>query len=496
VAFPKAQQAIVAFLSKKVGAEPIETHISGVFVGTENAWKLKKAVHLPYLDFSAQQSRRKFLHRELQLNQPDAPEIYRDIFGIEPAEGGSFVLRPEAECHEAVDWVLRMAPLSKDAFLDEVARRGNLTPTLQDALADCVAQSHATRPAHSGWNSAGALRGSADQSEKDAIAAGLAAEQCQHWRQMFESALLQNAAWLQTRAESGFVRRCHGDLHLGNLCLWHGRPTLFDALEFDEALATIDVGYDIGFLLMDLDQKVSRAAANRVMNRYLARTGDTALSRGLPMFLSLRAMIRAHISATTGLWPAASRYLGAALQYLAPLPARVVAIGGLQGSGKSTVSRSVAPLLGRVPGGVIIRSDEIRKRLFGVAPEQGLPASAYDSASNEAVLDKMAAYICEVARGGQSVIADATFLDAAHRCRIEQAARQAGVPFRGFWLVAPIDVLEERITHRVGDASDANLAVLRAAQAKDQGANTWRHVDAADLVAASAIVQQVITMTG
>ena len=115
--------------------------------------------------------------------------------------------------------------------------------------------------------------------------------------------------WLAQRARDGFVRRAHGDLHLGNLCLWQGRPVPFDALEFDEAMATIDLGYDLAFLLMDLDRRVSRAAANRVLNRYVARTGDAALTRGLPVFLSLRAMVRAHVEAKRGNAEMAARYL-------------------------------------------------------------------------------------------------------------------------------------------------------------------------------------------
>ncbi len=150
-------------------------------------------------------------------------------------------------------------------------------------------------------------------------------------------------AWLAARAAAGFVRRCHGDLHLGNLCLWEGAPVAFDALEFDEAMATIDVGYDLGFLLMDLDRRVGRAAANRVMNRYVARTGDAQATGGLPMFLSQRAMVRAHVLAATGGRDEAYKYLRAAEDYVLPRPPFVLAIGGLQGTGKSTVARRVAP---------------------------------------------------------------------------------------------------------------------------------------------------------
>ena len=198
----------------------------------------------------------------------------------------------------------------------------------------------------------------------------------------------------------------------------------FDALEFDEAMATIDLGYDLAFLLMDLDQRVTRAAANRVLNRYVARTGDAALTGGLPVFLSLRAMVRAHVEARRGDADVAARYLAAAAAYLQPTPPIVVAIGGLPGTGKSTLARALAPDLGNAPGALVLRSDEIRKRLHGVAPEQRLPQSAYSDAASEAVFAALAALVRETAAGGHAVIADATFIDPRHRTMVETAARR------------------------------------------------------------------------
>src|SRR6201999_2237459 len=138
------------------------------------------------------------------------------------------------------------------------------------------------------------------------------------WRDAVLSALRVQAGWRDSRAAAGFVRRCHGDLHLGNLCLWQGKPVLFDALEFDEALATTDVAYDLAFLLMDLEHRLDRAAANRVLNRYVARTGDADLVNGLPVFLSMRAMVRAHVEARSGHGDRVTGYLAKADRYLQP----------------------------------------------------------------------------------------------------------------------------------------------------------------------------------
>ena len=196
--------------------------------------------------------------------------------------------------------------------------------------------------------------------------------------------------WLIQRAGEGFVRRAHGDLHLSNLCLWRGRPVPFDALEFDRSLATVDLAYDLAFLLIDLDHLVDRAAANRVLNRYVARTGDVGLVPVLPAFLSIRAMVRAHVEARSGHATAWQPYLQAAQDYLRPAPAIVVAIGGLPGTGKSTLARALAPELGRAPGALILRSDEIRKRQHNVEPEQRLPQSAYSDAASQVVFATIA----------------------------------------------------------------------------------------------------------
>jgi hypothetical protein len=250
----------------------------------------------------------------------------------------------------------------------------------------------------------------------------------------------------------------------------------FDALEFDEAMATFDVGYDLAFLLMDLDQRAGRGAANRVMNRYLARTGDVGLVRGLPVFLSMRAMVRAHVAARSGEATAAGRYLAAAEAYLLPGAPVVLAIGGLQGTGKSTQARRLAPGLGPAPGAVVLRSDEIRKAMFAMAPEGRLPKSAYRPEVGREVFARLARDAGVAAAAGHGVIADGMFFDAGQRAAIAAAAGE--VAFFGFWLTAPMAELEARVAARTGDASDADVAVLRQAAKGDPGAGGWHAIRA------------------
>jgi aminoglycoside phosphotransferase family enzyme/predicted kinase len=477
VTTPSEQAEVVEFLRGVAGSDPLETHISLVFVGADAVWKLKKAVRLAFLDFTSLEARRRFTLRELELNRPTAPGLYRDVAPVVRRADGTLGFGAGGEL-PVVDWVLRMVRVPAGNFLDAVAAADGLTPELLDALGDAVAAFHRSLPPVLGGDVVAAMRQVAEGNAQSARDAGLPEAAVQAWQTRNLGALDAIAPWLTQRERDGFVRRAHGDLHLGNLCLWQGRPVPFDALEFDEAMATIDLGYDLAFLLMDLDQRVSRAAANRVLNRYVARTGDAALTRRLPTFLSLRAMVRAHVEARRGNPDIAAHYLSAASAYLHVQPPVVLAVGGLPGSGKSTLARLLAPELGNPPGALVLRSDEIRKRQHGAAPEQRLPQSAYGDAASEAVFAALAALVCEAASGGHAVVADATFIDPRHRTLIEAAARSAGARFLGLWLEAPLAELEARIAGRGRDASDATVAVLRAASRGNPGAGGWLAIDA------------------
>ena len=483
------QTETIAFLTGLAGAPPVETHISAVFLGQDSVWKLKKAVRLPFLDFSTLASRKHFCERELALNRPAAPSLYRDVAPVVRRPDGTIALGGDGE---VLDWVVRMARVPAGDFLDARAAAAPLPPEMLDAIADSVALWHLSLPPVSGVHPD--LARIADGNAMAGLAAGLNSAAVETWRVGVRARLAANAAWHASRANQGFVRRCHGDLHLGNLCLWQGRPVLFDALEFDEALATTDLSYDLAFLLMDLDQRQDRAAANRVLNRYVARTGDTGLVGGLPEFLSMRAAIRAHAhtEGPLGRGGVAPDYLNAAALYLAPRAPVCVAVGGLPGSGKSTLARALAPLLGRAPGALILRSDEIRKRQHGLAPEQRLPASAYTPAKSVAVFDALFRDTAAAVQAGQAVIADAMFMTPEHRDRVERAATGNGVPFVGLWLMAPGEALERRVAARQGDASDATVAVLRAAAKNDPGPGAWHAIDASESVVALALAKTIL----
>jgi aminoglycoside phosphotransferase family enzyme/predicted kinase len=477
VSIPAGQAEAAALLGRLTGAEPIETHISAVFVGPGAVYKLKKAVRLEFLDFSTLAAREHFTRREYELNHGFAPGLYRGVRAI-TADGRLDGAGP------VLDWVLELAPIPAGDFLSTHP----LTQRLLRDLADSIAAMHQALPPLAGRDAVAAfhqvLDGNRAAAERCALP-GVAA-----WHAAALVALERAAPVLAARAAAGFQRRCHGDLHLNNLCLWRGRPTPFDALEFDEELASIDTGYDLAFLLMDLDVTQGRAAANAVLNRYVARTGDAGLVAALPLWLSTRALIRAHVAARPGGEP--ERYMRYAMAALAPLPPRLVAVGGLQGSGKSTLARALAPGLGAAPGALVLRSDELRKRQAGVAPEQRLPDAAYTAAASARVFAELAALARTALAAGHAVVADAAFLRPEERAQIAAAA--AGVaPFTGFWLTAPAETLRARILARQDDASDATPAVLEAALARDPGPlGEWQVLDASTdpAAAAHAILQR------
>ena len=299
---------------------------------------------------------------------------------------------------------------------------------------------------------------------------------------------------LDARAKQGRVRHCHGDLHLRNIVLIDGKPVLFDAIEFSRDLAEIDILYDLAFLLMDLEHRRLRPLANVVLNRYLDLMDDTAGMGCLPLFISVRAAVRAHVSAAVAktqpsteqaksLITEAQTYLSTALATVSSSAPALIAIGGLSGSGKSRLAQQLAPTLGTIPGARIARSDVLRKRLAGVSIHEKLGPEGY----TDDMTQKTYEYVfreCEAALGaGQWAIADAVFARPEQRMEIEQLALKLDIPFYGLWLEAPEQTLKARVTSRRHDASDANQKIVEQQTKYDLGIMTWRRIDSAQSMA-------------
>ena len=288
---PDDQQDIIAFLSdpssygKGVAqVEIIETHVSRVFIAGDRAYKLKRAVKYPYLDFSTVERRRLACEAELALNRRTAPAVYLEVRGIVRTAAGAIAFSSSGE---AVDWVVVMQRFDQALLFDALAKSGGLGPQLIDELADHIALFHAAAEPHLDRGGAAEMADIA-QTQHDCLAArrqaGFAPEHVDKLLEKWRERLAAVAGLLDRRRAAGKVRRCHGDLHLGNICLVDGRPTLFDCLEFSEALASIDVLYDLAFLLMDLEHRELAHLANRVLNRYLDRTEEDDGLAAMPLF--------------------------------------------------------------------------------------------------------------------------------------------------------------------------------------------------------------------
>lgn len=481
------QGAPLAFLETAMAehgpVERIETHISHLVLGPERVWKLKRAVHLPYADFGTPERRLACCEREVALNRRTAPDHYLGVRRITRERGG---LAFDGE-GELVDAVVEMRRFDQEQLLDRLASRGELTPELMERLAEEVARLHAA--SEPDFSRPGSERVTDVLAVNEAALAGtnvFPRSEVEALNAAFRDLAHAHRALLDARGREGRVCRAHGDLHLRNIFLEDGRPVLFDCIEFSDAIGTVDLLYDLAFLLMDLVHRRQDVFANLLMNRYLDLTGDEAGSPLLPLFMGMRAAVRAHVTATaigSGEDTPARReearaYLDLARRLIRPKPAVLAAVGGLSGSGKSTVATLLAPMVGAGAGARILSSDRLRKALHDVPAGTRLPAEAYTREVSARVYRELGERARTLTAAGVAVIADAVFADPAERARIEAAARAAGVAFRGFWMEAPPQILRARVGARKGGPSDATLSVLERQLACDLGEITWERLDA------------------
>lgn len=487
------QAEVIAFLSSAdTFGQPVErldTHSAAVFLIGDRALKLKRDVRYSYLDFSTLERRERACRDEVAINRRTAPGLYRGVVAVTREPSGRLALEGSGP---AVEFLVDMARFDQDLLLDRMAAAGRLDLKLMPGLADAVARFHLDaeqQREHGGYDGIvrvirGNMAGFSSQGREILDPAA-----CLRLTDAALATAERQRDRLERRRRDGFVRRCHGDLHLRNLVLLDGRATLFDAIEFNDDLACIDVWYDLAFLLMDLTKRGLPAQANTVLNGYVARTADLEGLGLLPLFLSCRAGVRAMTSATAARFQADTRkagelealareYLQLAEALLAPSPAVLVAVGGLSGSGKSTLARALAPSLGPSPGAVVLRSDEIRKALLGVDSLTRLGPEGYSAATTARVYRAVADRAALVLRVGHAVVADAVFARPDDRAAIETVARETGRPFIGLWLDAAPDVLTGRVRARGPDASDATEPVVHRQVEQLTDPIAWHTLDA------------------
>jgi aminoglycoside phosphotransferase family enzyme/predicted kinase len=476
-----AEDEAAAWLAAQ-SEQVIETSCARVYLRGDRALKVKKALNLGFLDFSTLAKRHWALERELAFNREAAPGIYLRLRRLTRAPRGGVELDGAGE---TLEWALEMRRF------DEAGVLSNHPELVEGALAEdlgrTIARAHLAAPVRPDGGGVAALGYTIDSNAEHlrALAGRLGETLVAEVIAATDAAFARQGPLLEARRLAGFARRCHGDLHLGNILFENGRFVLFDCIEFNDRLSEIDIFYDLAFLLMDLGFRGRPEAANRVFNAYLdeaARGLPRTLWRGLaamPLMLSARAVVRAHVAAHSGDDALGRQYVVAAARHLAPPPPRLVAVGGLSGTGKTTLARRLAPLIGAAPGALVLRSDEIRKRQAGVGPLDRLEAWAYTPEASARVYREMFEIAEVVLAAGRSAVLDAVFLESADRKAAETVAAAAGAPFLGLWLEGRRAVLEDRLAARAGDASDADARVLAGQLARDPGGISWRRLDAA-----------------
>lgn len=425
--------------------ELVETHISWVLLAGDYAYKFKKPVVLPFLDYGTVEKRRACCEAELRINRRYAPDVYLEVadFDGEPA--------------------VRMRRFAEGDRLDHVCTRGELTPDHLADLARRLAVFHA----------AAAVAGPGERYGEPAQVLAPALENFEELERLLPckaERMMRLKAWTQAehaarsaafarRKAAGRVRECHGDLHLGNLVLLDGRPTPFDAIEFNDDFRWIDVAAEIAFTYLDLLDHGQPGLAAWFLNEWLLWSGDYDALAVLRFYAVYRAMVRAKVAAIQGKQAEAGEYFSMAEALTVPPPASLTITFGLSGSGKTTAAKALLLADGRAAT-IRLRSDVERKRLFGLAPEAASGGSIYGPEATVRTYGHLWARAAEIIADGWPVLVDAAFLKRAERDEFRALAAQLGIPFAILACEAPVDELRRRLRARTGDASEATVAVL------------------------------------
>jgi len=490
----RLQQPVLEFLGRpRAPGEPpprrIDTHAASVFLFPDQVLKVKRAVRFPFLDYSTLPLRKAACESEIAVNRPFAPQIYRGVVAITQAPDGALAVGGDGT---PVEWAVDMARFDENSTLDHLADRGEIDAALADALGRAVAAAHAKAPVVKPEPWIAAVDEMIDEHDATfrAMPDLFPLADVESLTQATRAAFTCVRPLLAARGERGLIRRCHGDLHLGNIVRVDGAPVLFDAIEFSDIIATGDVLYDLAFLLMDLFARGLTEAANIVFNRYLIETHRDADFDGLaalPLFLAIRAAIRAKVTAARlnqgakdrdAIAANARRYFDLSRELIAPPAPKLIAVGGLSGTGKSLLARMLSPHVLPVPGAVLLRSDVERKRLFGVPETEKLPTDAYTPEISAKIYALLGEKARAVIAAGHSAVVDAVFAKRQERDALASTAKQAGVPLHGLFLTASLAVRLQRVGARSGDASDADAKVVTAQQDYDLGPLGWAIVDA------------------
>ncbi|RYF16534.1 MAG: hypothetical protein EOO30_10560 [Comamonadaceae bacterium] len=449
--------SLASTLARRLGAELVETHISWILLTPALAYKLKKPVHLPFVDYSTLERRRHFCEEEVRLNQRLAPALYLGVSRVTGTPDAPSIDGPG----ETLDWAVRMRRFPPGALFSERVAAGTLTAASVARFAARLAHFHAGAPRLQSPAPGGQLlqRALAALAGCEALLAPEERERLQQWIASEGEPL--EPFWAARRA-AGFVRECHGDLHLANILELDGDVVAFDCIEFDAGLRFIDVVEEVAFPLMDFAAQGQPALGWRFLDGWLEATGDYEGVAGLRLALVYRALVRATVENLRSPGSAAARtYARHALAWSRPGEPALCITHGLPGSGKTF--RSQAWLEAR--GAIRIRSDVERKRMHGLqaqADSRAAGLAIYTHDATRRTYERLFVLARIALRAGFPVVLDAAFLRRDERAAARALAVQLGVPFKILDCDAPPEVLRARLAQRRGDASEADAEVLAA----------------------------------
>ena len=456
----------------------LETHISWVILTGSIAYKIKKAVNFDFLDFSTLEKRHFYCNEEVRLNRRFAPDLYLDVVAVRGSPE-----RPTWQGEGAtIEYAVRMRQFPQQALLSSLASRHGITEDHVDEIAALVADMHASAAvadANGQYGLPGGIHHWVVENFmhiRPALPDGGRRQRLDCLEQWCEQEFRRREAVFHTRRVEGFVRECHGDLHLGNLALIDGRITPFDCIEFNPRLRWIDVMSESAFLVMDLQDRGYPELACRFLNTLLQRTGDYAGVGILRYYLVYRALVRAKVTvlrivqavASTApndeVWREYDSYAELAAGYAEALAPALIITHGVSGSGKSWMAFRLANRMGAIQ----LRSDVERKRLFGYRMDaktgSGVQSGIYTAEASRQTYARLANLARYLIDGGYTAIVDAAFLKHNERMQFRLLAEELGVPFVLLDFFAHEALLRERICGRQvsgTDPSEAGVEVLQ-----------------------------------
>lgn len=460
----------------------IETHISWLVLLGDYAYKLKKPVDLGFLDFSTLALRKHYCEEEVRLNRRTAPDIYLDVQPI----SGTAAMPRIGDARQVFEYAVRMKRFDNSNLLDRMAAGHRLSETVIHALAAAIARFHgiaARSMPDTRLATPAAIRVPVDDNFRILNSAVEAGPQRDRLDKLADWSAAQYRICepdFSRRREQGFARECHGDLHLGNILYRDRQCTLFDCIEFNEALRWIDVASDIAFTIMDVESHGGTALAWLLLNEYLQLTGDYGALAVLDYYKVYRALVRAKVAAIRASQDIANAaghrreqdlYLDLAAQFATPRRPYVLLMSGLSGTGKTWIARKLAANLGAIH----IRSDVERKRLFGAAIDadsHALGLDIYTPDANRQTFDTLARLVETAVCHQYPIVVDATFIEHALRQQFTGLAQNLGVPWSIIACSAAESTVRTRLAARRGDASEAGLAQYLDQKARFEGFDT------------------------